>query len=322
MFLLRSNRSKILFIGLILSLSIIFSGCSDKANGLVAKVNGDEITVEEFEHEFEILKKVRQKQFGEDILKKEIDGKKYEDNLRDEVFNMLVDEKIIEQDLERLEIPITDEEVDVEKDAMEKFYIEELGGEEAYENFLEENGFSEDYIRGNIKRELRLDKHRKDFLNKIHLKDEEIEEYYKGHKDEIKKPKVMHVLLDSKEEAERCLTALSNGGIFQDLAKERSIDRQTGEKGGLLGYVSPGDLTERELPELEEIAFQLKVGEYSGIIETRLGYHIVYVDDIKESLEDLRQDVIRNLKYERYTEKLKDLKDKADVKIYKKEFKR
>ncbi len=64
---------------------------------------------------------------------------------------------------------------------------------------------------------------------------------------------------------------------FNKLAKQYSDDQYSRGNEGLLGY-----FTALQLPyELETAAYTTKVGEFSDIVKTKYGYHIVRVDDIR-----------------------------------------
>ncbi len=80
-----------------------------------------------------------------------------------------------------------------------------------------------------------------------------------------------HILVETETKANELLAQLSQGGDFNELAKQHSLDQASGAKGGDLGQFGRGDLR----PEFEEIVFRLKVGEVSGVVKTDLGYHII-----------------------------------------------
>ncbi|HPN84686.1 MAG TPA: peptidylprolyl isomerase [Victivallales bacterium] len=67
---------------------------------------------------------------------------------------------------------------------------------------------------------------------------------------------------------------LLDGADFADLAEKHSSCR---EKGGDLGYFSPGKMVE----EFEIVVFSMKKGEISPVFRTPFGYHIVKVYDVK-----------------------------------------
>jgi len=67
---------------------------------------------------------------------------------------------------------------------------------------------------------------------------------------------------------------LVEGGDFADFA-ERYSDCPSSEEGGDLGYFGRGAM----VPEFEEKAFGLKVGEVSEVVETEFGYHLIQRTD-------------------------------------------
>jgi len=82
---------------------------------------------------------------------------------------------------------------------------------------------------------------------------------------------VSHIMVKTASEAEAVQAELKAGKSFADLAKEKSQDQGSAEKGGDLGMLSRGQ-TE---PEFEAVAFALKEGEISGVVKTQYGHHIL-----------------------------------------------
>lgn len=77
------------------------------------------------------------------------------------------------------------------------------------------------------------------------------------------------ILLYNEDTARKVADQLSAGAKFADLAV--LYDPNT---GGELGWFPRGYLLE---PELEEAAFSLEPGQYSDVIATEVGYHIILV---------------------------------------------
>lgn len=82
---------------------------------------------------------------------------------------------------------------------------------------------------------------------------------------------VSHIMVKTESDAEAVQADLKAGKSFAEVAKEKSQDQGSAEKGGELGMVGRGQ-TE---PEFEAAAFALKEGEVSGIVKTQYGYHIL-----------------------------------------------
>jgi parvulin-like peptidyl-prolyl isomerase len=104
---------------------------------------------------------------------------------------------------------------------------------------------------------------------------------------------VSHIMVKTENEAEAVRAELKAGKAFGDLAKEKSQDAGSAEKGGDLGTIARGQ-TE---PEFENAAFALKDGEVSQVVKTQYGYHILKggphattvqpFDEVKDKLREM-----------------------------------
>jgi tetratricopeptide (TPR) repeat protein len=96
------------------------------------------------------------------------------------------------------------------------------------------------------------------------------------YKDELEKAlddehvRARMILVKTRAEAEAILKDLANGGNFAVLASRKSLDRNTANRGGDLGYFKPGDFQ----PVMEEAILKLKKQEISPIVETEAGFYI------------------------------------------------
>lgn len=101
---------------------------------------------------------------------------------------------------------------------------------------------------------------------------------------------------EAKREAERILAeATQDGADFAALARKYT-DEATGKaKGGDLGYFKAGAM----VPEFSKVAFEMKAGATSGVVESPFGYHIIRVEAVKEAkdipLEAAREEIARKL---------------------------
>lgn len=80
-----------------------------------------------------------------------------------------------------------------------------------------------------------------------------------------------HILVQKQSEALAVLERLKKGESFADLAKELSIDKGSGKRGGDLGSFGRGMMVK----PFEEAAFKLERGQLSDPVKTEFGYHII-----------------------------------------------
>jgi len=111
----------------------------------------------------------------------------------------------------------------------------------------------------------------------------------------------------AKGKIEKAKKLLSTGKSFEEVAKEFS-EGQTASQGGELGWFTLEDLA----PELRKPVALQKIGMPSDIVESSLGYHILYVDEIKKDkdkqLYKLRQIFARKKLFADWlTERLKQM---------------
>ena len=114
----------------------------------------------------------------------------------------------------------------------------------------------------------------------------------------------------AKLTADSVLAQLKNGASFEDLAEKYSDDPGSASKGGDLGYFERRQMV---IP-FDEAAFNLKVGETSGLVQTNYGYHIIKLTDRspypdfesdKENLKKMYQKQRYDADYGKYIDLLK-----------------
>jgi parvulin-like peptidyl-prolyl isomerase len=84
---------------------------------------------------------------------------------------------------------------------------------------------------------------------------------------------VRHILVETEEEAQAVIERLNNGEDFSALAQELSQDTGSAEQGGELDFSPRGSF----VPEFEDAAFSLPVGQVSEPIQSQFGWHVMEV---------------------------------------------
>ncbi len=132
------------------------------------------------------------------------------------------------------------------------------------------------------------------------------------------KSKVTRSKEEAKTKAGEILAKLKEGGDFASIAYESSDDPYK-VKGGDLGYVHRG----RMQPELEEVAFNTKVGEIIGPIEAGEGFYIIKIEDHKQekqfSFDEMKDRIKREIERKRREDKRREwigiLRSKAKIEL-------
>ena len=156
------------------------------------------------------------------------------------------------------------------------------------------------------------------------VSEEEIEAYFAAHEREyMNEYRVSHILVNTIEEA-RQIQRLLKKKDFAWVADHYSVD-PVAKRGGDLGYLTKGNM----IPELEEVVFDMKPGDMTGIVKSDFGYHIFKLVDVREALvavglDDVREQIMNTLLVERrkkaYETLLDSLKASASITYRDKEF--
>ena len=220
---------------------------------MAARVNGQPVYLADYERELG--------QYESSLLSRGIDPNSQEgqENLaqaRDWVLNVMIEQALTEQAAAEAGIIVSDDEVDAYIQAM----IEENGGEEAFQAKLAEWGETTEDAWREVRAQLIGMAMTQRIIENVPTATEHVH--------------ARHILVDTAAEAERILAQIQAGADFATLAKAYSQDSSTRESGGDLGFFPQGILV---APEVEDAAFALQPGQFSGVVTSPLGFHIVQV---------------------------------------------
>lgn len=251
------------------------------SKGIVAVVNGDEITTADFDREMaRVQRQLLRMGKPQDALNLS--------EIKKEVLESLINKQLLFQESSKKDITISKAELDEQIRKIK----ERFPDENTFAELLKKEGLSLDDLRSQIKRDLILQQFiEAQFVKNITVSDKEAKDFYEGNLNRFKNPEQIqasHILIKvdpgakeadkakARAKLEEIRKKLNKGGDFATLAGESS-ECPSKARGGDLGYFGRGQMVK----PFEDAAFSLKKGEISDIVETGFGYHLIKVTDKK-----------------------------------------
>jgi peptidyl-prolyl cis-trans isomerase C len=157
----------------------------------------------------------------------------------------------------------------------------------------------------------------KDYLEKNKVTDADIQAEYDAQI--AKMPReyhASHILVKTKEEADKLIAQIKGGAKFEDVAKKASQDTGSAKQGGDLGWFSPSSM----VAEFGAAVTALQNGQMTETpVQSQFGFHIIKLHESRNptppALADVKTQVeslARNSKVEKY---LSELRKGAKVEI-------
>ena len=204
----------------------------------------------------------------------------------------IITQELIAQEAKAASIEVTDADIDSEIDLIKKSF----GTEEEFTATLAQYNMTLESLKKDTKINLTI---RKILEPKTEVTDEEVQQYFDANKETLGTPEQIqasHILVATKEEADAILAELKQGGDFAAIAKEKSIDTGSKDKGGDLGFFGKGDM----VAEFETAAFALKINEISSVVQSEHGFHIIkkiaekaaVVPTFEEKKEEIKKQLV------------------------------
>lgn len=123
--------------------------------------------------------------------------------------------------------------------------------------------------------------------------------------------KPRHILVKSEDEAKAVLAQLKEGGDFEKLAAEKSVDTGSGKQGGDLGWNTPS----RFVPQFANAMVRLKKGDITDApVQTNFGWHIIQMTDKRGlSFDVLKPQLSQLLQRDAVQKNINALRAKAKI---------
>jgi peptidyl-prolyl cis-trans isomerase C len=123
-----------------------------------------------------------------------------------------------------------------------------------------------------------------------------------------------HILVETKEEAEKIIADLKGGASFEELAKQSKDP--SGQNGGDLGFFGKGQM----VPEFEKAAFALEPGQITEEpVQSQFGWHVIKSEEKRMStppaFDDVKEQLRNYLVRQKFEAALAALHDKYKVEI-------
>ena len=202
-------------------------------------------------------------------------------NAKFDAMESVINDELLYQEARRLGLGASDGEVDAGIDEAAG-----AGGKGAFLASMASQGFSESMVRETIRKRKTIDR----FVQEHLLKDIEVTEadeleYYNRNLERFTPEAWIHVqrilirippkadasdVSVARQRAESILSLLRRGEKFETMAHEYSED-QVAPQGGDLGFIKRGVAS----PEFDAVAFNLRPGEMSGVVQDESGFHII-----------------------------------------------
>lgn len=307
----------------ILALAVLLcAGISNATEKIVARVNGIELTEAD-------LQKVINELLPQAFYHSSVTPDKVAE-LKKKALDELIKRELYYQEAKNMGMKVDASELKEALTAIKKRF----SSERDYEKALKEAGVSEKEFNSYLEKRLLVEKFiQSEIMAKSRVTDEYLKDYYERNKKDYLRPeaaRIKHILIKidpaadnedrkkKRNQAEDILKKARAGEDFTELAYNYSEDEWR-VKGGDLGLIHRGRL----MPELEEVAFKLKPGEISDIVETIYGYHIIKMEEkfppTQLTFDEIKDKVKKEIEEKRRKEieetLLKRLKEKGRVEI-------
>lgn len=175
--------------------------------------------------------------------------------------NRQIVQVIVDREVGRREVEVTDAQVDAARNAVTQTFA----GEAVLDGF--DTWFRERLVESDAR-----------FIALAEavggrVTEADVQAAYEARRSELETACASHILVETREEADEVKGLLDGGADFAALARERSTDTGTAEQGGDLGCNPRGAF----VPAFEDAVFSLPVGVVSDPVETAFGFHLVLV---------------------------------------------
>ena len=129
-----------------------------------------------------------------------------------------------------------------------------------------------------------------------------------------KEYKVSHILVDNEADAKEVIAELQKGAKFADLAKARSKDPGSKDRGGDLDWNAPANFVK----PFSDAMVKAEKGKFTPQpVQTQFGWHVILVEDVRDakvpSFDEVKPQLAQRLQAQMLDKYFRDLRAKNGV---------
>ena len=232
----------------------------------------------------------------------------YEGDLKCEVLNQLIIQKMYLHKGSMDSVAVSDDRVEAEVNRRVQYYAAQIGGEMQLERYLGKS--IEEYkelMRPKVREQMIIQDVQQRIMSEVKVSPTQVQAFFaKIPKDSLPVferevelgqismgPEPSQIAKDYAYETVKEIRAdiIAGKYSFEYAARFKSDDKGTAKNGGELGYFTRGQM----VGAFERVAFKLAKDSISEIVETEYGYHIIQVIDRKGEKVNARHVLIKPL---------------------------
>jgi peptidyl-prolyl cis-trans isomerase C len=154
------------------------------------------------------------------------------------------------------------------------------------------------------------------YVQKNPISESDIKNAYEQYKKDLGSQEfnAKHILLASEQEAKDVIAELNKGGNFNKIAKDKSKDTGSKDKGGDLGWFPANSMVK----PFAEALTSLKKGNVTTIpVQTQFGWHVIKLEDTRAlqapEFDKVKEGLAKTLQQKQLDKLVLDLKAKAKI---------
>lgn len=281
------------YIYLILCILFLTTGCSRPPKDVVASVDDEYITEEEYNP------------YKEELEKLSLGDIKFSSS-ETSAIEGLVDRKIVDREFKKAGFTLDESEFKNFKAS----YIEKTIGEDAFNEFSEYKSLNKNILDDFLINKFKIDKLKEKFAKEFNLTDDNLRNEYQNKSAKYDSYKVQFIFMKDLEKMKENVLPMNYGlDILVTLYSEEPVSASNG------GIVDEYHIGKKE-PKFDLTIQSLDRGETSDIVETKNGYYIIKLIDINSGFENHKEAVRNNLIDINFKHYMDNIRRNAKVKIY------